>query len=133
MLRDAKGSTIEGQEIGKPAGWVYNHDDLALASLHVPQNYRRIVSSSESSVKGKGIGTILMELITPRVALVQEYALKKSGNARLLEQLRDGNEAILTPCVAVTEVGNVPARKLFEKCGFVEGEEVAWVGMRLRE
>lgn len=72
-----------------------------------------------------------MDVMTPRVRLLQEYALKKSGNAGLLGRKGD-RDGILTPCVAVTEVGNVPARKLFEKCGFVESEKVAWVGLRLK-
>jgi len=70
-----------------------------------------------------------MNLMAPRIALMQRYGLKKAGITELLERKTDG---YLTPCLSVTEVGNVGPRALFSKCGFVEEDKVAWIGLRMK-
>lgn len=122
---------------GRLAGWVYTHEDLSLASLHVALPYRRQVDAAPASAPPLSLGRLLVALLTPRVGLVQRRALATCGlDVSALEQ-----EAMAAstasqspwcpwPVTADVDASDAGSVRFYERLGCRRVARHCWLGVR---
>ncbi|CAO1625683.1 unnamed protein product [Sympodiomycopsis kandeliae] len=110
------------QSKGKAAGWVYTHEDLSLASLHVAPAYRRLTPKREGV---PSVGRLLMEIMANRVARHQHRILRQAGVDA------DALSSKAWPVVADVEPDNEGSVAFYQRTGFVHVNRHTWLGLRV--
>lgn len=110
------------QERGSAAGWVYTHEDLSLASLHVAPPYRRLSPRQEGV---PSVGRLLIDIMAARIARHQRRALRDAGVD--LETI----DETAWPLTADVETENLASWQFYLRTDFVPVARHTWLGLRL--
>lgn len=114
------------QAKGRAAGWVYTHEDLSLASLHVPPPYRRLTPRTEGV---PSVGRLLMDVMSARISRHQERILRQVGLDLDLDGDSLGPQA--RPVTADVEIDNAASWQFYLRTGFVPVARHTWLGLRV--
>ena len=123
---------------GRLAGWVYTHEDLSLASLHVALPYRRQVDpAAAASSPPLSLGRLLVSLLSPRVGLAQRRALAACGlDVRALEQAAAAAATASSPpycpwpVTADVDASDAGSVRFYERLGCRRVARHCWLGVR---
>lgn len=127
------------QNRGSLAGWAYTHEDLSLASLHVPPAYRRLGAKGAGSTTEKtthsppSVGRLIVEVLSDKVQAHLKQALARFGCD--LEELSrcqsQGEAACAWHLRADTEVGPGSAEEFYKRMGFKRMANLTWSGLKM--
>ncbi|PWN26059.1 hypothetical protein BDZ90DRAFT_57494 [Jaminaea rosea] len=128
------------QAKGSLAGWVYTHEDMSLASLHVALPYRRRVEPADSTASSAApppaplsLGRLLVTLLSPRIGLAQRRALTACGvDVAAIEAEATQGEGTWCPwpVTAHVDASDQGAVRFYEKLGCTRMAKHVWLGLK---
>ncbi|CAO1622457.1 unnamed protein product [Jaminaea pallidilutea] len=127
------------QSRGSLAGWAYTHEDLSLASLHVPPAYRRLGAKGAGSTTEKtthsppSVGRLIVEVLSDKVQAHLKQALARFGCdlEELSRHQSQGEAACAWHLRADTEVGPGSAEEFYKRMGFKRMANLTWSGLKM--